>query len=512
MRAILSVSNKTGLVDFARGLVDLEVEIFSTGGTKKTLLEAGVPVRSISDITGFPEILDGRVKTLHPAVHGGILARRDLPSHVEELAASRIGTIDMVVVNLYPFVQTVTRPDATMQDALENIDIGGPTLIRAAAKNFPHVIVVVAPADYPLILERLRSGKMRQDERRRLAQKAFQHVAMYDTAIAQYLFQGEGGFPEDMTIAIKKRFDLRYGENPHQSAAFYREERVGAVKENNICTAKQLWGKDLSFNNILDADAAWNAAGEFSEPTVAIIKHTNPCGLASHPDLAEAYRRALSGDPVSAFGGIVAVNRPLTLAIAREIIKTFYEIVIAPGYESDAVEVLKTRKDLRILDMGPMEAAVPAGLLDFRRVGGGLLVQTPDNLAEDPRSWRVATRREPTPEEMESLTFAWKVAKYVKSNAIVLAKGTTLLGMGAGQPSRVDSAEIALKKAGAEAKGSVMASDAMLPFPDALEIAARGGVTAVVQPGGSLRDAEVTEAADSHDLAMIFTGVRHFRH
>ena len=512
MRAILSVSNKTGLVDFARGLVDLEVEIFSTGGTKKTLLETGVPVRSISDITGFPEILDGRVKTLHPAVHGGILARRDLPSHVEELAASRIGTIDMVVVNLYPFVQTVTRPDATMQDALENIDIGGPTLIRAAAKNFPHVIVVVAPADYPLILERLRSGKMSQDERRRLAQKAFQHVAMYDTAIAQYLFQGEGGFPEDMTIAIKKRFDLRYGENPHQSAAFYREERVGAVKENNICTAKQLWGKDLSFNNILDADAAWNAAGEFSEPTVAIIKHTNPCGLASHPDLAEAYRRALSGDPVSAFGGIVAVNRPLTLAIAREIIKTFYEIVIAPGYESDAVEVLKTRKDLRILDMGPMEAAVPAGLLDFRRVGGGLLVQTPDILAEDPRSWRVATRREPTPEEMESLTFAWKVAKYVKSNAIVLAKGTTLLGMGAGQPSRVDSAEIALKKAGAEAKGSVMASDAMLPFPDALEIAARGGVTAVVQPGGSLRDAEVIEAADSHDLAMIFTGVRHFRH
>jgi len=512
MRAILSVSDKTGLVDFARGLVGLQVEIFSTGGTKKTLFEAGVSARSIGDITGFPEILDGRVKTLHPAVHGGILARRDLPSHMEELAGSRIGTIDMVVVNLYPFVQTVARPDATMQDALENIDIGGPTLIRAAAKNFPHVIVVVAPTDYPLILERLRSGKMSQDERRRLAQKAFQHVAMYDTAIAQYLFQGEDGFPEDMTIAIKKRFDLRYGENPHQSAAFYREERVGAVKGNNICTAKQLWGKDLSFNNILDADAAWNTAAEFVEPTVAIIKHTNPCGLASHPDLAEAYRRALSGDPISAFGGIVAVNRPLTLAIAHEIIKTFYEIVIAPGYESDAVEALKTRKDLRILDMGPMEAAVPAGSLDFRRVGGGLLVQTPDTLAEDPKTWRVATRREPTPEEMKSLTFAWKVAKHVKSNAIVLAKGTTLLGMGAGQPSRVDSAEIALKKAGAETKGSVLASDAMLPFPDALEIAARGGATAVVQPGGSLRDAEVIEVANSYDLAMVFTGVRHFRH
>ncbi len=512
MRAILSVSDKTGLVDFARGLVGLQVEIFSTGGTRKTLLEAGVPVRSIGEITGFPEILDGRVKTLHPAVHGGILARRDLPGHMEELAGSRIGTIDMVVVNLYPFLQTVARPDATMQDALENIDIGGPTMIRAAAKNFPHVIVVVAPTDYPLILDRLRSGKMSQDKRRRLAQKAFQHVAMYDTAIAQYLFQGEDGFPEDMTIAIKKRFDLRYGENPHQSAAFYREERVGAVKEDNICTAKQLWGKDLSFNNILDADAAWTAATEFVEPTVAIIKHTNPCGLASHPDLAEAYRRALSGDPVSAFGGIVAVNRPLTLAMAREIIKTFYEIVIAPGYESDAMEALKTRKDLRILDMGPMEAAVPVGSLDFRRVGGGLLVQTPDILAEDPRSWRVATRREPTPEEVESLTFAWKVAKHVKSNAIVLTKGATLLGMGAGQPSRVDSAEIALKKAGAEAKGSVMASDAMLPFPDALEIAARGGATAVVQPGGSLRDAEVIDAANSYDLAMVFTGVRHFRH
>jgi phosphoribosylaminoimidazolecarboxamide formyltransferase/IMP cyclohydrolase len=523
MRAILSVSDKTGLVDFARGLVDLQAEIFSTGGTKKTLFEAGVPVRSISDITGFPEILDGRVKTLHPAVHGGILARRDLPSHMEELASTQIGTIDMVVVNLYPFVQTVARPDATMQDALENIDIGGPTLIRAAAKNFPHVIVVISPTDYPLILDRLRCGKMSQDERQKLAQKAFQHVAMYDTAIAQYLFRVEDGFPEDMTIAIKKRFDLRYGENPHQSAAFYREERVGSLKENNICTAKQLWGKGLSFNNILDADAAWNAAAEFDSPTVAIIKHTNPCGLASHPDLTEAYRRALSGDPVSAFGGIVAVNRPLTLAMAREIIKTFYEIVIAPGYEPDAMEVLKARKDLRVMDMGPIVNSQQSGReglltidyrpeIDFRRVRGGLLVQTPDILAEDPKSWRVATRRQPTPAEMESLTFAWKVAKHVKSNAIVLVKGTTLLGMGAGQPSRVDSAEIALKKAGAQAKGSVMASDAMLPFPDALEVVARDGATAVVQPGGSLRDAEVIEVANSYDLAMVFTGVRHFRH
>ncbi len=555
MRAILSVSDKTGVVDFARGLVDLQVEIFSTGGTRKTLLEAGVPVRSVSDITGFPEILDGRVKTLHPAVHGGILARRDLPSHLEELARSGIGTIDMVVVNLYPFVQTVARMSVgnrrstvgsheggegdyrlktkdyrlTMQDALENIDIGGPTLIRAAAKNFPHVMVVIAPADYPLILDRLRCGEISQDERRRLAQKAFQHVATYDTAIAQYLFQGEDGFPEDMTIAIKKRFDLRYGENPHQSAAFYREERVGAVEENNICAAKQLWGKELSFNNILDADAAWTAVSEFDEPTVAIIKHTNPCGLASHPDLAEAYRRALSGDPVSAFGGIVAVNRPLPLAVAREIIKTFCEIVIAPGYEPDAMEALKVKKDLRILSIvnsrqsiadspPPHPSRLPtadcriATGYDFRRVGGGLLVQTADILAEDPKTWRVVTEREPTPGEMGSLTFAWKVAKHVKSNAIVFAKGTTLLGMGAGQPSRVDSVEIALKKAGAEAKGSVMASDAMIPFPDAVELAAGAGATAVVQPGGSVRDAEVIEVANRCDLAMVFTGIRHFKH
>ena len=512
MRAILSVSDKTGLVDFARGLADLKVEIFSTGGTKKSLLEAGVPVHGVGDITGFPEILDGRVKTLHPAVHGGILARRDLPSHMDELAKNQMGTIDMVVVNLYPFVQTVSKPDATLLDALENIDIGGPTMIRAAAKNFPHVLVVVDPADYPLILEKLRSGEVSQDERKRLAQKAFQHVAMYDTAIAQYLRQGKEGFPEDMTLALKKRSSLRYGENPHQSAAFYREERVGTAQENNIAMAEHLWGKELSFNNILDADAAWNVTIEFDDATVSIIKHTNPCGLASHPDLAEAYRRALSGDPVSAFGGIVAVNRPMNLAMAREIIKTFYEIVIAPGYEPDALEALKTKRDLRILDMGSLETVAPTSSLDFRRVGGGLLVQTADTLAEDPRAWRVVTKRQPTLEEMQSLTFAWKVAKHVKSNAIVLAKGTMLLGMGAGQPSRVDSVEIALRKAGAEAKGSALASDAMFPFPDGIELAARGGATAVVQPGGSVRDDKIIEAADKHNLAMVFTGIRHFKH
>ena len=512
MRAILSVSDKSGLIDLAKGLSELNVEMFSTGGTKKALVEANLPVQSISEITGFPEILDGRVKTLHPAVHGGILARRDLPSHMEELARNRMDTIDMVVVNLYPFVQTVSRPDATLMDALENIDIGGPTMIRASAKNFPHVLVIVDPADYPLVLEKLRSGEVDQNERGRLAQKAFQHVAMYDTAISQYLWQGINEYPETMTIALSKRLDLRYGENPHQSAAFYKEESIGTAENATIATAQQLWGKDLSYNNILDADAAWNAAAEFEDATVAIVKHTNPCGLASDSDLLEAYRRALDGDPVSAFGGIVAVNRPLNLAMAQELIKTFFEIVIAPGYEPEALKTLQTRKDLRVLEMPALKSATRAPDLDFRRVGGGLLVQTSDTTAEDYRGWRVVTKREPTSEEMQGMIFAWRAAKHIKSNAIVLASGTTLLGMGAGQPSRVDSVEIALKKAGTQAQGSVLASDAMFPFPDGIEYAAREGITAVVQPGGSVRDDKVIETADKYRLAMLFTGMRHFKH
>ncbi len=515
MRAILSVSDKTGLVDFARELVKLDVEIFSTGGTRKSLAAEEIPVKSISDLTGFPEILDGRVKTLHPAVHGGILCRRDIPAHMEEMERHDLGTIDMVVVNLYPFVQTVSHPDVELQEALENIDIGGPTMIRAAAKNFPHVLVVVDPEDYPPILEMLGAGEISIAERQKLARKAFQHVAMYDTAISQYLLAKENGFalPENMTIALKKIADMRYGENPHQAAAFYKEERVGDVNaKNTVAQASQLWGKELSFNNILDADAAWNAATEFDEQTVAIVKHTNPCGLASHDDQAEAYRRALSGDPVSAFGGIVAVNRPLNSAMAEEIVKTFYEIVIAPQYEPDALEILKTKKDLRILDMGLPREAVSTMHFDYRRVGGGVLVQMSDMLEDDPRTWRLVTKRSPTAEELNSLIFAWKAARHVKSNAIVLARGTTLLGMGAGQPSRVDSVQIALKKAGEEAFGSALASDAMFPFPDGIEDAAAGGVTAVVQPGGSVRDELVIEAADKLNMAMLFTGVRHFKH
>lgn len=514
MRAIISVSDKAGVTDFAQSLSQLGFELFSTGGTKKALAQAGVPVKSVSEITGFPEILGGRVKTLHPAVHGGILARRDLPTHMEELARNKIETIDLVAVNLYPFVQTVSKQGVTIDEALENIDIGGPTMIRAAAKNFPSVIVAVDPADYQPILEKLKGGGVDLAERKRLAQKAFQHVAIYDTAISQYLRQDTEGFPEEMTIALKKRYGLRYGENPHQQAAFYAEPVVGAGQDTGITWAKQLSGKELSFNNILDADAAWGVVTDFSAPTVAIIKHTNPCGLASHKDIAEAYRRALSGDPVAAFGGIVAVNRAIDLATAEEISNTFYEILIAPEYKAEALKLLKRRKNLRILvaELPPDYGKVSAGYLDLRRVKGGLLVQTSDSLPEDSVSLKTVTKRKPTKTEVEDLLFAWRAVKHVKSNAIVLVKDKTLLGMGAGQPSRIVSAQIAKEKAGEKTRGSVLASDAMFPFPDVVEAAAAGGVTAIIQPGGSLKDEDSIKAADKHNIAMVFTGVRHFRH
>ena len=514
MRAIISVSDKAGVTDFAKDLSQLGFEIFSTGGTKKALADAKVPVKSVSEITGFPEILDGRVKTLHPMVHGGLLAKRNLPAHMAELAENKIEPIDLVAVNLYPFVQTVTKQGVTLDEALENIDIGGPTMIRAAAKNFPSVIVVVDPADYKLVVEKLRQGDLALDERKRLAQKAFQHVAAYDTAISQYLRQDMEGFPEEMTVALKKRYELRYGENPHQMAAFYAEQVVGTGQETGITRAEQLWGKELSFNNILDADAAWGAVTDFSAPAVAVIKHTNPCGLASHDDIAEAYRRALSGDPVAAFGGIVASNRKVTPAMAEEMKSVFYEIVIAPEYEVEALRILKRKKNLRILvaELPPDYGTVPAGYLDFRRVKGGFLIQDSDSLPEDSVKLKMATKREPTKAEVEDLLFAWRAVKHVKSNAIVLVKDKTLLGMGAGQPSRIVSAQVAKEKAGGKTKGSVLASDAMFPFPDVVEAAAAAGVTAIIQPGGSIRDEDSIKAADKHNIAMVFTGVRHFRH
>jgi len=514
MRAIVSVSDKAGVADFARELSQLGFEVFSTGGTKKALAGAGVPVKGVSEITGFPEILDGRVKTLHPMVHGGILARRDLPSHVDELAANKIEAIDLIAVNLYPFVQTVSKEGVALDDALENIDIGGPTMIRAAAKNFPSVIVLVDPADYPSVLEKLKAGKVDLAERKRLAQKAFQHVALYDTAISQYLRQDVEGFPEEMTVALKKRYGLRYGENPHQAAAFYAELSVGGKGATGITWAEQLGGKELSFNNILDADAAWGVATDFAAPTVAIIKHTNPCGLASHDDIAEAYRRALSGDPVAAFGGIVAVNRAVTLTMAEEMKSVFYEIVIAPEYQPEALELLQKKKDLRILvaELPPGYGGEEPGYVDFRRVKGGFLAQGSDSVPEANVTLNKVTRREPTKAEIDDLLFAWRACKHVKSNAILLAKDKTLLGMGAGQPSRIISAQIAKEKAGEKAKGSVLASDAMFPFADVVEAAAAADVTAIIQPGGSIRDEDSIKAADDNNIAMVFTGERHFRH
>ncbi len=509
MRAIISVSNKSGVVDFARGLKELGIEIFSTGGTKKSLEVAGVKIHSISELTGFPEILDGRVKTLHPAVHGGILARRDLPQHLSQLIQHHIELIDMVVVNLYPFVETVTRAGVSLDEALENIDIGGPSMIRSAAKNFPSVLVIVDPGDYDAILQKLRRGNIDSGYRKRLAQKAFQHVALYDTAISQYL--NEELFPEQMTIALEKARNLRYGENPHQQAAFYIEQNVRR-KPEGLASLEQLGGPEISFNNLLDLDAALNVLADFSDPTIAIIKHNNSCGLASHNDLVEAYRRALAGDPVAAFGGVVASNRTINLAAAQEIDKTHYDAIVAPGYRKEALELLGRKESLRLVKVAPYRPSSFKSHLDFRRVRGGLLAQTPDTLAKSELKPRVVTKRQPSKDELSDLVFAWKAAKGIKSNAIVIAKGQTLLGMGAGQPSRVVSVELALKKAGDRAKGSVLASDAFFPFADGPELAIKHGVTAIIQPGGSVRDEEVIKLADKYNVAMVFTGVRHFRH
>jgi phosphoribosylaminoimidazolecarboxamide formyltransferase/IMP cyclohydrolase len=510
VRAIISVSDKSGVVAFAQGLRELGIEIFSTGGTRKSLQAAGIEVHSISDLTGFPEILGGRVKTLHPAVHGGILARRDLPHHLSELRQNGIEPLDMIVVNLYPFVETVSKTDVTLDEALENIDIGGPTMIRSAAKNFPSVLIVVDPQDYDAMLESLRKGNTDLQYRKRLAQKAFQHVALYDTAIAQYL--NEETFPEELTIALRKERGLRYGENPHQQAAFYIEQDV-TRKQDGLASLEQLGGPEISFNNLLDLDAALNVLSDFAAPTIAIMKHNNSCGLACHDNLAEAYRRALTGDPVAAFGGIVASNREIDLATARKIDETHYDAIVAPGYEKGALELLARKGGLRLVKVCPYVHPSQFGSrFDYRYIRGGFLAQSTDSLAESESQPRVVTQRRPTDAELSDLLFAWKAVKGIKSNAIVIAKDQTLLGMGAGQPSRVVSVELALKRAGDRAGSSVLASDAFFPFPDGPELAIKQGITAIIQPGGSIRDGEVIELADKYDVAMVFTGVRHFRH
>ena len=506
MKAMISVFDKTGVGDIASALHDAGYELVSTGTTGQTIAEAGVPVTQVSELTGFPEVLDGRVKTLHPRVHAGILARRDLESHSAQLAEHGIDTIDVVVGNLYPFVQTVARPDVTLNDALENIDIGGPTMIRAAAKNFPDVTVVVDPGDYGWIGQRLADGQpLTLEERRGLALKAFQHVALYDTAISRYLANGDA-LPDEFTLGFTRESGLRYGENPHQAAGLYRS----VLSSGGIVAAEQLHGPEISFNNVMDADAAWRVVSDFEEPTATIVKHNNPCGLAVHSDQPTAFRRALEGDSVSAYGGIVGVNRTLTAATATAMKGTFFEIVVAPDYEPEALEVLRKRKKTRVLRV-PV-AAGPTEGVEVRKVSGGALLQAVDAIDEDPATWEVKTNRAPTESELADLAFAWKAAKHIKSNTIVLAKDATMVGMGAGQPNRVTSVHLAIRIAGDKSKGSVMASDAFMPFADNVEMAAEGGVVAIAQPGGSMRDDEVIEAADRLGIAMVFTGTRHFRH
>ncbi len=508
MRALISVYDKTGVVEFGRRIAAAGYELVSTGGTHRTLTdEGGLSVRQVADVTGSPEILDGRVKTLHPVIHGGLLARRESPEQMAELAAHGIETIDLVVVNLYPFVATISKPDVTLDDALENIDIGGPTMLRAAAKNFPSVAVIVDSADYEWVAEKLAGDGLTTNDRRGLAAKAFRHVSEYDAAVTGYLTaEPEETLPSRLTISLDKVAGLRYGENPHQSGALYAP--AGAAS-SGMAGAAQLHGRELSYNNLMDADAAWRTVSDFAEPTVAVVKHNNPCGLASRGAIAEAYHLAYEGDTVSAFGGIVAFNRIVDAASAQAMDPVFYEVVIAPGYDDDALEILRRKRNLRILVIGaaPLKAA-----LDLRPISGGMLVQGADDITEDPAAWRTVTEREPSEAERQDLAFAWKAAKHIKSNAIVFAKDRALVGMGAGQPNRVVSVHLSQRIAGENAKGAVLASDAFFPFADNIELAAEAGVTAIVQPGGSVRDEEVIAAADKTGLAMVFTGVRHFRH
>jgi phosphoribosylaminoimidazolecarboxamide formyltransferase/IMP cyclohydrolase len=513
-RALISVSDKTGVVEFAKALLTHGVEILSTGGTAQLLKLNGVVVAEVAAHTGFPEMMEGRVKTLHPKVHGGILARRDNPDHVKSMAEHGIAPIDMVVVNLYPFAQTVAKPGVTMEDAIENIDIGGPAMVRAAAKNHEFVAVVTDPADYGPLIAKLKAdkGKLAFDERFRLAAKAFSHTAEYDGMISNWLTARDPNgkvkaFPDRFNLQVRLAQALRYGENPHQSAAFYVERDPPA---GTLANFRQLQGKELSYNNIADADAAWDACRGFEVPACVIVKHANPCGVAIADSALAAYRNAFLTDPTSAFGGIIAFNREVDAATAEAVAKQFVEVVIAPSYAPEALAVFKTKQNVRLL---AIDVARDPNRLDMKRVGGGLLVQTPDEF--DVAELRIVTKRDPTLREMNDLLFAFRVAKFVKSNAIVFCRDGMTLGVGAGQMSRVDSTRIAAikaKNAGLKLRGSVVASDAFFPFRDGLDVVAKAGARAVIQPGGSVRDKEVIAAADEHGMAMVFTGMRHFRH
>jgi phosphoribosylaminoimidazolecarboxamide formyltransferase/IMP cyclohydrolase len=514
-RALLSVSDKSGIVEFARGLAACGVRILSTGGTAALLSREGIAVTEVSAYTGFPEMLDGRVKTLHPKIHGGLLGRGDDPAHQKAMRGAGIEPIGLLAVNLYPFQSTVADPQCRFEDAVENIDIGGPAMLRAAAKNHGSVTALVDPADYSKVLAEIQqSGKVSDETRFALARKVFAHTAGYDGAIANYLTSLDAArrraeYPEALTLQFRKLQDLRYGENPHQSAAFYRDERVlpGA-----LASCRQVQGKELSYNNIADADAAWECVNTFSDAACVIVKHANPCGVAVAQSAAQAYERAFATDPVSAFGGILAFNRALDAAAAQAVTKQFAEVVIAPRVLPEALAVFSAKANLRVLEV-PL--AHDAQAHDYKRVGGGLLVQSSDSKKLEKNDCRVVTRRAPSDAQWTDLLFAWRVAKFVKSNAIVFCAGGATLGVGAGQMSRIDSVRIAATKSAAarlSLKGSVVASDAFFPFRDGLDALAEAGAAAVIQPGGSVRDDEVIAAADEHGIAMVFTGVRHFRH
>lgn len=509
-RALLSVSDKTGIVEFARALHNLGVELISTGGTMKAIKEAGIPVTYVSEVTGFPEIMDGRVKTLNPYIHGGILAIRDNPAHQAAMTDHNITGIDLVAVNLYPFRQTVAKPDVTLEDAVENIDIGGPAMIRAAAKNFHYVTVVVNPERYESVIEQLSAGgEVDFNSRMALAQEAFSHTGAYDAYISRYLSGqlGQGLFPETLHLVYEKAQGLRYGENPHQAAAFYREQYYAGP---GVASAKQLNGKELSYNNIVDVEAAYALAAEFEQPAAAIIKHTNPCGTGIGATLAEAYDKAYQADPVSAFGGIIALNREVDKATAGEISKLFAEVVIAPAFSEEALAILTQKKNVRLL-----AAPLPqpdTTRLDVKSVAGGVLLQQADMTTAPRGEMKAVTKRQPTQAEWEQLLFGWKVVKHVKSNAIVIVNDNKTLGVGAGQMNRVGAAGIALAQAGEHAKGAVLASDAFFPFADTVKAAAEAGITAVIQPGGSVNDEDSIKAADEYGIAMVFTGMRHFKH
>ncbi|MGG2936720.1 bifunctional phosphoribosylaminoimidazolecarboxamide formyltransferase/IMP cyclohydrolase [Bacillus pacificus] len=508
-RALVSVSDKTGVVEFVKGLLEQGIEVISTGGTKKLLEENGLQVIGISEVTGFPEIMDGRVKTLHPNIHGGLLAVRDNETHVAQMNELGIEPIDFVVVNLYPFKETIAKPDVTFADAIENIDIGGPTMIRSAAKNHKFVSVIVDPVDYDVVLAELEeNGEVKEETKRKLAAKVFRHTAAYDALISNYLTEQMGEeSPETLTVTFEKKQDLRYGENPHQKATFYKAPFAAT---SSVAYAEQLHGKELSYNNINDADAALSTVKEFTEPAVVAVKHMNPCGVGVGIDIHEAYTRAYEADPVSIFGGIIAANREIDKSTAEKLHEIFLEIIIAPSFSKEALEVLQSKKNLRLLTVN-IEKSTSASK-KLTSVQGGLLVQEEDTLSLDESTISIPTKREPSEQEWKDLKLAWKVVKHVKSNAIVLAKDDMTIGVGAGQMNRVGSAKIAITQAGEKAQGSALASDAFFPMPDTLEEAAKAGITAIIQPGGSIRDEDSIKVADTYGIAMVFTGVRHFKH